>query len=503
MSKTIDLHPLIKDSPAAAKSAAPPDDAKIFLHNIINSVADPIFVKDEQHRIIEGNDALWALLGRPRQQVIGKSDYDFFPKEEADIFWQKDQEAFASGKVNINVENITDAAGDVHVISTKKSCLNMPGGRKILVGVIRDITELKRMQEKLKESDEARLQSIMDHSGRMVYIKDIDGRYLQANKEFLKMINREEKDVIGKTNYDFFPKEFADIYKQNDEQVIATGQPIEFEQATPFEGRTYMAVKFPLYDTDNKIYAVCGITSDITERKQAEQQLKETMEKLIESNIELERFAYICSHDLNSPLRMITQHLERVYNNPNNVIDEASRTSMGFVMDGAKRMRRLIDGLLEYSMFGFSEKMLEPVDCNKLLAAVLTNLSVNIEERHARVTHDALPIIMADEIQLMQLFQNLIANAIKFCSTEPHIHVSCTRTGAFWTFGVRDNGIGIAPHNMETIFQIFKRIHTEEHYPGIGIGLAVCERVVKNHGGRIWVESELGKGAVFFFTLPA
>ena len=508
--------PTIENTPATTSPNAHVGASQNFLHNIIDSVADPIFVKDQQHRLIEGNEALWKLLGRPAEEVLGKSDYDFFPKEEADVFWQKDQEVFDSGKVNINVENFTDASGKIHVISTKKSCFTMPNGEKFLVGVIRDITDMKRMQDKLMESNEARLKQIMDHSGRLVYIKDLEGRYMQANAAFLELIGRTEEEAIGKTNYDFFPKEHADIYRQNDLQVINSGKSCEFEQVTP-SGITHTAVKFPLYDTDNKMYAICSITSDISERKKTELRLQQTMEQLTQSNIELEasrkdlersnqdleRFATVVAHDLKSPLRAITRHLELISANKNNVLEARSQKSMGFVINGARRMRELIEALLEYSYLGFSEKMFTLVDCNKVLTIVRANLSSVIQEKSVHITAEHLPTVMADKIQLIQLFQNLIANAIKFCTATPHIQINALYEEDYWKFAVKDNGIGIAPHNLENIFLIFKRLYSEDEYPGAGVGLAICDRVVKNHKGHIWVESEHGKGATFFFTLQA
>lgn len=235
--------------------------------------------------------------------------------------------------------------------------------------------------------------------------------------------------------------------------------------------------------------------------------LLKTMENyrgdLERSNEDLERFATVVAHDLKSPLRAITQHLQLIQKHTEGTLDERAAKSMTFVMDGARRMRELIDALLEFSHLGFAEKTLAPVDCNHVITAVRANLSATIEEKNAEVIAGILPTIMADKIQLMQLFQNLIANALKFCAAAPRIHIDAVQEEGLWKFRVQDNGIGIAPHNLEKVFIIFKRVHSEDEYPGMGIGLAVCERVVKNHGGRIWVESEMGKGATFYFTLPA
>ncbi len=375
------------------------------------------------------------------------------------------------------------------------------------------------MQTTLLKASEALLKSLMEHSGRMVYIKDLDGRYITVNTMFLDFLGKPEHDVIGKTNYDFFPKEHADHFRQNDLHVIATGKSCEFEQTIPMKGaiHVYTAVKFPIFDESGKICALCGITGDITQRKQTELRLRLTMDKLKEShamlenyrndlersNRDLERFATVAAHDLKSPLRAITQHLELIMANSNNVLEPRALKSMGFVIDGARRMRELVEALLEYSYLGFSEKMLAPLDCNKVLTIVRANLSSVIQEKSAHITTDPLPQLSADKIQLTQLFQNLISNALKFCTATPHIHISAIREADYWRFAVRDNGIGINSQNLEKVFLIFKRLCSEEEYPGTGIGLAICERVVKNHNGAIWVDSQIGKGSTFFFTIPA
>jgi len=259
------------------------ENSRSFLKNIINSVADPIFVKDRKHRWIEGNTALWNLFGKSEAELLGKSDYDFFSKEEADVFWQKDEEVFNTGKPNINVENFTDASGVTHIISTKKTCFTTEDGEQILVGIIHDITELSHMQEKLRESDEARLKSIMDHTGRPVYIKDLQGRYLGVNKDMLALLGCSEKDIIGKTCYDFFPKDYTDVLIRHDHEVIEKALAIEFEEMVPLPDgmHTYSSMKFPLYDTNGSIYAVCGISTDITERK-----LTEAAKSLLASIVE-------------------------------------------------------------------------------------------------------------------------------------------------------------------------------------------------------------------------
>ena len=224
--------------------------------------------------------------------------------------------------------------------------------------------------------------------------------------------------------------------------------------------------------------------------------------ELERSNADLERFATVAAHDLKAPLRAIGQHLELIRKDSMDKLDGRSLKSMAFAIDGARRMNELIEALLEYSQLGFSEKKLSTIDCNHVMKMVRANLSSYIEEKAAQVTWDELPTLNADKIQLVQLMQNLVANAVKFCQIMPAAHISASRGDGFWQFSVADNGIGLDPQHQEKIFTIFKRMHTPQEYPGIGVGLAICDRVVRNHGGRIWVESQPDKGSVFHFTLP-
>jgi light-regulated signal transduction histidine kinase (bacteriophytochrome) len=253
-----------------------------------------------------------------------------------------------------------------------------------------------------------------------------------------------------------------------------------------------------------------GVARDITERKRAEQKLKQTMAELTRSNQELEQFAYVASHDLQEPLRMVASYVQLLARRYQGKLDPDADEFIAYAVDGATRMQALINDLLAYSRVGTRGKPFEPTDCETVLDQALANLQVAIEESGAAVTHDPLPTVIADATQLTQLFQNLIGNAVKFRGEQPpRIHISAHRQSAIenresneWTFSVQDNGIGIDPEYHDRIFMIFQRLHTREEYPGTGIGLAVCKKIVERHNGRIWVESQPGKGSTFYFTIP-
>ena len=244
------------------------------------------------------------------------------------------------------------------------------------------------------------------------------------------------------------------------------------------------------------------LEQEIIERRSAEQQLELRAHELARSNADLEQFAYVASHDLREPLRMVSGYVQLIAEEVGDKLGPDAHDYVGFALDGTQRMDALIQALLSYSRVGSRGMRLERVSPETVLKDVLGDLRKAQEESGAVVTHGPLPTITADVTQIRQLFQNLLANAMKFRGEAPlEIHVSAQESAAEWQFAVRDNGIGIDPRHAEKIFVLFQRLHTREAYPGTGIGLAVCKRIVERHRGRIWVESEPGKGSTFRFTL--
>jgi signal transduction histidine kinase len=266
-----------------------------------------------------------------------------------------------------------------------------------------------------------------------------------------------------------------------------------------------------IFELRELVTAFHRMAKQLRERKDALQRVNEDLElrvrertaELQRSNEDLQQFANVASHDLQEPLRMVASYVGLLAQKYQNKLDDNAREYIHFAIDGSVRMQKLIRGLLEYSRVGRMEKPFDRVDCESVFRQVLDNLTVNRTETRAVITHDPLPEVLGDEMQLMQVFQNLVENALKFRGTDaPRIHLEVQSHNSDWVFAVHDNGIGIDPVYFNRLFVIFQRLHTRRRYPGNGIGLAICKRIVEHHGGRMWVESIPGQGSTFFFTLP-
>jgi PAS domain S-box-containing protein len=387
---------------------------------------------------------------------------------------------------------------------------------------------------KLKEMDSTLLEALMMNIPDAIYFKDTKSRFIRNSKAHIKKWFKQSNpdEVVGKTDFDFFSYEHAKRAYNDEKNIIKTGRPLEaFEEKETWpDGHiTWVSTsKMPLYDLNGNIIGTFGLSQDITQRKQTEEKLQNTARKLEQSNRkllktnrdlhkakdlltktntelnhsnhELEQFAYMASHDLQEPLRMIGAFAGLLERKIGDTLDEEGKEFFFYLTDGAKRMQELINDLLQFSRISTQVRPFTKTDLNEVLARTVDTLQIQIKERRARITHDRLPVIWCDEIQYERVFQNLIVNAIKYCIKEPHIHISATQKNKCWLISVHDNGIGIAPQFREKIFGLFQRLHRRDEYSGTGIGLAICKKIIEKHGGKIWVESEAGRGSTFFFT---
>jgi PAS domain S-box-containing protein len=375
-------------------------------------------------------------------------------------------------------------------------------------GTNTDISEQRRIEENLRDS-EAILQSFFDSPGVMRGMVELVGGqivHISCNDAAAQIYGIKRDSIVGKTPTDTgATDELTRLWETLYEEARSTGKPVSHEYLRlDAQGRQNWhlttVTSLGVGREGNSRFAYT--TVDLTDRKQAEEALAQRAQELARSNADLAQFAYVASHDLKEPLRAVSGCVGLLKGQYEGKLDERTGEYMAHIVDGAARMEALIDGLLAYSRVGTQGGELQPVECAKALGMALQNLAASIEESGTVVTHDTLPAVNGDLPQLVSLFQNLIGNALKFRrEASPRIHVSAERNGTHWRFFVRDNGIGIAPQYFERIFGVFQRLHTRREYPGTGIGLAVCKKIVERHGGQIWVESVPGEGATFCFSL--
>jgi serine/threonine protein kinase/signal transduction histidine kinase len=409
----------------------------------------------------------------------------------------------------------------------------LDAGARGMLAIFRDISAVKAHGD-----EETQHKSLWDGLRLNVFRKDLDGRFTFVNGVFCTTVGQPRDQVLGRSDFDFFRRDEAEIYRRADREVIENGQVVERieehrssacapicrcrspgpvgERPAPpglTEGgddlRFVQSLLAPVYDSAGQVIGTQGIFWNITAQRRAERRLEELAQQLQRSNAELarsnadlEQFAYAASHDLQEPLRMVASFTKLLKDRYQGRLDGNADEYIAHAVDGATRMQALINDLLKYSRVKQGDSALEDVDFRQVFEDAVANLQAAVAESGAVVRRGSLPIVRGNRGQLLMLMQNLIGNAIKFQSTAPpRIHVASQSSGKDWLFSVEDNGIGIDPKHAERVFVIFQRLHGRDKYPGNGIGLALCKRIVECHGGRIWVEPRVQGGSVFYFTL--
>ncbi len=368
-----------------------------------------------------------------------------------------------------------------------------------------DISDRKRAQAALQESEQ-RLRLFIEYAPAALAMFDREMRYLQASRRWRADYGLGGRDLTGLCHYEVFPEvseRWKEVHRRGLAGEVLRSESDRFERADGSVQWIKWEIR-PWYEIGGRIGGIVIFAEDITERKRAEEELSRKAEDLARSNQDLEQFAYVASHDLQEPLRMVSAYTQLLEERYRGQLDASADQYIGYAVEGATRMQALIQDLLAFSRVGRRGKERQTVDCRGVIAEAAQNLKAAIGEAGAVLSYGQLPMVFADRSQMVQLFQNLISNAIKFRGERsPAISVSAEQRLNGWVFAVADNGIGMAGQHCERIFEIFHRLHSRAEYPGNGIGLSICKKIVAQHGGRIWAESEVGKGSTFKFVLPA
>lgn len=382
-----------------------------------------------------------------------------------------------------------------------------------LAVTFRNITDRKRAEIALRDSEE-RFRAIFEQAAVGIAKTTLCGQFMRVNPGFCQIVRYAESELLQQnwqaiTHPDDIEadREYVRSLLSGNIQTFSLEKRLVCkDQAVRWANVTVSAMRDA---KGTPQYLICAI-EDISERKLVQELLQESLDtqtryaqELTRSNAELEQFSYVASHDLQAPLSTIAGYAQLLEKRCHNQLDAQGNKFIRNIVNSCGRMQALIDDLLEYSRVGRSEKPFDVIDCNLVFEDACANLQLAIRQDRASVTRGDLPRVRGDSFQLLQLFQNLIGNAIKYRSSEaPMVHVGASRQGDSWVFSVQDNGIGIAEQYHPRIFQLFQRLHSEKQYSGTGIGLAICQRIVDRHGGRLWVESEPNRGSTFYFSIP-
>lgn len=470
---------------------------------LIENMQEGIQVLDFNWRYVLANKAFMRQRNKPGEELVGHTMLEKYPGIENTHLFEVLQRCMQERKP-ARTEHFNENG------SFELSIEPVPEGLLILS---MDVTESRQYLEQLKRS-EAQL-------AKAQKIAKLARWEWNATKGFVNPAQNMRKLLQWPQDKELTTDDFISLIHPEDRNQFKRELQVALENGTSFnsefrvctaDGQTkYMHITGEIYvDPEQQPQGFSGTIQDVTELKRSEamlKQLNQNLEKraaeLRSSNTELERFASVASHDLQEPLRMITSFLSLLEEEAQTQLDDTAKAYIRFAVDGAARMKKLIDALLEYSRLGVNKENITQVDCNEVVANALQLLALKIKESGATIQVKPLPIIKGVEPQLQQLFQNLIGNALKYHNhTAPQIEIGCTEEPAKWTFYIKDNGIGIDPKYFEKIFIVFQRLHDKTEYSGTGIGLAVCKKIVEKHGGKIWVQSEAGKGSTFYFTIP-
>ncbi|TAM55921.1 MAG: PAS domain S-box protein [Paraburkholderia sp.] len=495
---------LLRDIAESARSLF---DQKELLEVTLASIGDGVVATDIDGRVTFFNRVAQTLSGWRTEEALGHPVGEILRFERT-----SDDSVAENPAVNAMRErrSVDHSSGVVlvgrngqrtHVDANGAPTFDSEGRLVGSVLVLHDVTERERAEERFRVAVEA--------APNAMIMVDSGGKIALVNTQTERLFGYTRGELIGKPIEMLLPERFRATHIGDRKAFFARSSARAMGSGRELFGLRRDGTEFPVeiglnpMETSEGVFVLSSI-ADVTERKRAERQIRQRTEELARSNRDLEQFAYVASHDLQEPLRAVAGPLQLLQRRYQGQLDARADEFIGHAVDGATRMQTLIDDLLSYSRVGRLEDPKQPVPAEQALELALKNLAFVIEEAGAEITHEALPVVQAISSQLALLFQNLIGNAIKFRSKDRAllIRVRAESIGDEWQFSVTDNGIGISEQYFERIFVIFQRLHTRREYPGTGLGLALCKRIVEHHGGKIWVESTPGDGAAFSFTIP-
>jgi PAS domain S-box-containing protein len=451
------------------------------------------------------NDTWVEFTGRAAEQAAGQGWIESIHPEDREPYLATFHAAFDQSEEFTVTYRLRRADGEYRWLSETGVPI-FSTGRTFsgYVGSVIDITEQLEQQDALEDSL-LDVEGIVDAAHEALVVLDSRLVVKKINTAFSRLFGIDSKDAENRHIYELGDRDWdKPMLREMLERIIPDDTEIrDYEISTQFKAVGEKTLLLNARRLDRPTPMIVLAINDITERKKDDEVLARYARDLVRSNAELEQFAYVASHDLQEPLRMVSSYLKLIERRYKGKLDSDADEFIEFAVDGATRMKALINDLLTYSRIGTGKQELQWTDTQAVLNQVLADLRPTIEDSGAVVTSDPLPTLVAVEGQLDQLFQNLISNAIKFSSEKPpEIHIGAERVNNTWLFSVRDNGMGIDPQHAERIFVLFQRLQSRGQYPGTGIGLAICKKIVDYHGGRIWVESSPGQGATFYFTIP-
>ncbi len=461
----------------------------------VEAAPNAMIMVDRQRRITLVNRKAEELFGYARAAMAGQPVEMLLPQRfhaahhhhVADFFASPQARAMGAGRELFALRS----DGREVPVEIGLNPIETPDGTFILAAII-DITE-----RLLARAADDRLAAIVESSDDAILSKTPDGIITTWNKGAQRLFGYAPEEAVGRHVRMLVPER----HRAADPELLAASGAIErFDAVRRRRNGSEIDVSVtvsPMRDSRGELAGTSAILRDVSELKRRDAELRR-------SNAELEQFAYVASHDLQEPLRMIANYTELLAQRYQGRLDERADRYIRYASEGSRRMQRLVADLLAYSRVGSQGKEPAVVSSQGVLERVLALLQDRLATAGAVVTHGALPAVLADDLQLGQLFQNLIGNAVKFRSDQPpRVTIAAERDGVFWTFAITDNGIGMDMHHTERIFQMFQRLHERGQFEGSGIGLAIAKRIVERHGGRIWVQSVPGEGSTFRFTLPA